>query len=253
MTIVRLILICVGACLIGWAAYETYRRRVMAATPTIGAGDVPLVADADREVRVEVEGAATPGPGGPLTAPLSGTPCVWYRTKVTRSYRKWETDSDGNRKEVTGTNVVYERHSDEPFGITDVSGRVPLEAGDTHPDGAERVLDRRENAPGPLAGRAKEAGAHGLGKGPGRTEGHRYEEWVIRPGTNLYVLGAVRGSAGGADGIAIRKPRNSPFIISTRSERELRQALRTRSLVGYALGAVTLIGTAAWWIVVPGA
>lgn len=253
MTGLRIILLVVGVGLLLWGAYENYRRRMMAATPTIGAGDVAKVADEDREVRVEVAGAATPGPRGPLTAPLSGTPCVWYRTRITRSYRKWERDSNGNRREVTGTNTVYERQSSDPFVISDVSGQVPLHPADGRPDGAERVLSEREYAPGPMARKAKGAGARDLDAGPGRTRYHRYEEWVIRPGTNLYVLGAVRGSAGGADGIAIRKPRNSPFIISTRSERELRQALRTRSLVGYALGAVTLIGTAAWWIVVPGA
>ena len=249
MTGLRIVLIVVGLALLLWAAYESYRRRVMAATPTIGAGDVPSVVDDEREVRVEVTGAATPGPGGPLTAPLSGTPCVWYRTKVTRSYRKWERDGDGNRREVNGTNVVYERQSAEPFVITDVSGQVPVHPADGRPDGAERVLDDREYAPGPLARKAKAAGARGLGAGPGTTKGHRYEEWVIRPGTNLYVLGAVR--AGGTEQVAIRKPLNSPFIISTRNEQELSRFMRVKSLVGYAAGAILLIGTVAWWIAAP--
>jgi hypothetical protein len=249
VTIFRIILIVVGLGLIAWAAYLTHRRRVMAATPTIGAGDVAAVADRDREVRVEVEGAADPGPAGPLTAPLSGTPCVWHRTVITRSYRKWETDDEGKRREVTGTNVVHDRHSTEPFTIVDVSGQVPVYAGDLRPDGAERVLSEREHGRGPFAGRAKSIGASGLGSGPGTTESHLFEEWVIRPGTNLYVLGAVRGS----EGVAIRKPRSSPFIISTRGEEHLSSSMRTQSIVGYALGAIAVIGTIVWWVLAPGA
>ncbi len=247
MTVFRIILIAVGVGLILWAVYQTHRRRMMAATPTIGAGDVASVAEGDREVRVEVEGAAAPGPGGPLTAPLSGTPCVWHRTVITRSYQKWETDNEGKRRQVNGTNVVHSRHSAEAFTIVDVSGQVPLHPGDLRPDGAERVLSERENARGPLAQRALSIGAHGLGTGPGSTQGHLYEEWVIRPGTNLYVLGAVRGS----EGIAIRKPHDSPFIISTRSEQQLSSSMLTKSVIGYALGAIAVIGTIVWWILAP--
>lgn len=246
MTGFRIFLLVVGVILIAWGAYKTYRRRVMAATPTIGAGDVAAVADRDREVRVEVAGSAVPGPGGPLTAPLSGTPCVWYRTAIVRSYETWEED-DGERRLVTRTNVIHDQHSTEPFLISDVSGRVPLYPGDQRPDGAERVLNQEEFALGPLAQRAGAAGVYGLGSGPGMTKGHRYEEWVIRTGTNLYVLGAVRAS----EGIAIRKPRSSPFIISTRSEEELDRSMRVKSIVGFTLGTIVLIGTAAWWIIAP--
>lgn len=247
MTVFRIVLIVVGVCLALWAGYETYRRRMMAATPTIGAGDVASVADGDREVRVEVEGAATPGPAGPLSSPLSGTPCVWHRTTITRSYRKWETDSEGRRRQVTGTNVVHDRCSTEPFTIVDVSGQVALYPEDRRPDGAERVLSEREHGPGRLAARAAAIGARGLGSGPGTTQGHQYEEWVVRPGTNLYVLGAVRGPGD----VAIRKPRNSPFIISTRSEQQLSASMRTKAIIGYALGTTIVIGTIVWWALVP--
>nr|PZN11518.1 MAG: hypothetical protein DIU75_24205 [Mycolicibacterium hassiacum] len=247
VTEVRIVLIVVGVGLILWGAYMGYRRRVMAATPTIGAGDVALVADAGREVRVEVTGEAAPGPDGLLTAPLSGTPCVWYRTSIARMYEKWETDRNGNRRQVSGRNILCDQRSSEPFLVTDVSGQVPVYPGKDAPDGAERVIDQREYARGRLADRAREIGVRAMESGPGTTRGHHYQEWVIRPGTQLYVLGAVRAS----EGIAIREPHDAPFIISTRDEETLSRSARLQSIAGYVLGALTLIGTVAWWIAAP--
>lgn len=247
VTETRIVLIVIGIGLILWGVYMSYRRRVMAATPTIGAGDVALVADGEREVRVEVTGEAAPGPDGLLTAPLSGTPCVWYRTSVDRMYEKMETDRNGNRRQVTGTNVLCDQRSIEPFLIKDVSGQVPVYPGRAQPDGVERVIDQREYATGKLAERAMAIGVRALESGPGITRGHRYREWVIRPGTRLYVLGAVRA----AEGIAIREPHGAPFIISTRDEEQLSRSARLQSIAGYVLGALTLIGTVAWWIAAP--
>jgi hypothetical protein len=249
MIIFRIILLIVAAALIGWAFHQRYRRQMMAATPTIGAGDVESVADGDREVRVEVQGTCTAGPSGLLQAPLSGTPCVWHRVQITRNYTKWETDKDGNRKQVSGSNVVYDAKTDTPFWIKDVSGQVLLHPEDQRPDGAVRVLDQREGGRGPLGERSLAFGAHKLGTGPGTTRGHTFEEWVLRADQTLYVLGAVRK----AEGIAIRKPHDSPFIISTRTEAQLETSMRRNMIIGFGMGALIAIGTAVWWIVVPSA
>lgn len=71
------------------------------------------------------------------------------------------------------------------------------------------------------------------------TIGYEYQEWVIRPGQRLYVLGEVHDKIGP---LVIGKPeQGGHFIISTRSEEEVRASTRTqhRALaIGIPIAAV---------------
>ncbi|HEY9524477.1 MAG TPA: GIDE domain-containing protein [Thermopolyspora sp.] len=249
MIIFRILLLLAGAGLLYWGFSERRRRQTMQDTPTIGAGDVESVADGDREVRVEIQGTSAAGPDGLLQAPLSGTPCVWHRVQITRRYTEWKTDSEGRREQVSGSNVIYDEVTDDPFWIKDVSGQVLLYPEGHKPDHATQVLDQHEDGRGPLGDRAWAMGVTRLGHGPGATRGHTFEEWILKPAQSLYVLGAVRQS----EGIAIREPHGSPFIISTRDEAQLEQSMLKKSISGFVTGAVVIVATIVWWIMDPSA
>src|SRR5690606_32068664 len=240
MVVIRILLLLVGIALLAWACYEVYRQRVMAATPTIGAGDVGNVIDGDREVRIEVQGTAVAGPSGVLRSPLTDTPCVWHRTRVSRKYTQWETDSEGRRKQVTKEETVYDSSTHEPFWVRDVSGQVLLYPDDHRPDGATRSLSKYEGVHGPLYRRANTQGI-GLPALSGSTKGYRFQEWVLAEGVPIYALGAATLVHGQP---AIRKPSSPPYIISTRSEEEVARRSRLTAAAFSVFGTLLLVGTA---------
>src|SRR5690606_28826396 len=247
MIAIRILLLLSGIALLAWAYYEVYRQKVMAATPTIGAGDVGNVIDSEREVRIEVQGTAAAGPSGVLRSPLTETPCVWHRTRISRKYTQWETDSDGRRKQVTKEETVYDSSTGKPFWVRDVSGQVLLYPDGQRPDGARRSLNRYEGVRGPLYRQAKSQGI-GLPGFANSTKGYRFQEWVLAEGVPIYALGAatlVRGQP------AIRKSSRPPYIISTYSEQEVARRSRLIAAVFSVLGTLLVVGTVVWWIAEP--
>jgi hypothetical protein len=75
---------------------------------------------------------------------------------------------------------------------------------------------------------------------------YHYEEWTIPAGQGLYLLGAAA-----YDGrrLVMRRPvtepgRERPFIISTRSEKQLRRQAMLLMAGGYGLGGLLLAGAA---------
>lgn len=159
----------------------------------------------------EVVGAAHPHPDGPLHAPQSGVECVWYRQtvvhKISESYR--DSDGDWHRRERSDT--VLDDTSRQGYALVDESGIIGVDPNGVAPDRPEKIHERFE--PGDGGGRFWQRGSESLGM--------TYTEWVIRPGQRLYILGEVHDRIGP---LVIGKPESSsdPFIVSTRSEQELR-------------------------------
>jgi hypothetical protein len=71
-----------------------------------------------------VEGRSWPGAAGPLTAPLSGEPCVWYFSQVLE-----RTISDGG-----STYLIWEAGGDMTFAVRDETGSVLVDGRLVHPD-----------------------------------------------------------------------------------------------------------------------
>jgi hypothetical protein len=173
----------------------------------------------------EVTGTVQPGPGGALKSELSSTECVWHKHVVSRKY--WETrrvrDSDGDyrTRRVESWERVAERQSDQPFTLVDQTGSVGVHAGGKEPDGREQVVDRFEPS-NEQRGTELRFGGFSLNLGGGRegTIGYKYEEWVLRPGRRLYVLGEATDASGSI-------VMTNPSIISTKDEQQLIQEART--------------------------
>jgi hypothetical protein len=110
---------------------------------------------------VRLEGTAGPPPEGPLTAPLTKLPCVWWDYKVEEGQR---TNSGSRRY----WHVVDRATSAAPFSLSDADGKClvgPVGAEVTPTWHRTWYSDDRD---------------------------YRYTERLIAPGAQLTVLGALR-------------------------------------------------------------
>ncbi|RCV51081.1 GIDE domain-containing protein [Marinitenerispora sediminis] len=247
--VTALVLTAVAAAL-GYGGWQARTRRLaLLDTPTLTAAQLAEATSRTGGVVAEVAGAAEAGPGGRLSAPFSGDACVWYRTEVVRHYRERVRDGKGNHRTRNRTQTVESNRSSEPVLLRDDTGRVAF-----HPDGADidrsvRSHERYEPVRGgsarpPRGGRARalhlarQAAREVLTDGRGTT-GYTYREWVVRPGQRLFAFGRV--SAEG-ETLAMRRPEAGPFLLSTRSEREITRGDWTtqRLCFGGALAVVAL-------------
>jgi E3 Ubiquitin ligase len=190
----------------------------------------------------ELEGVVVAGPGGPLVSELSEAKCVWHRHKVVHKYRDRYTDSKGNRRTRTRRETVAEHTSSDPFYVEDSTGQVLVVApGKVHK--VRKVMDRWEEAD-PRANRTElSIGTFSLSipKGGDRSLGYQYQEWVLKPGDRVYVL----GEASDVDGeLAIREPRGpGELLVSTESEEQLIASTKSQAkLFTWGAYAAAVVG-----------
>ncbi|MEU5265206.1 hypothetical protein [Amycolatopsis sp. NPDC021455] len=126
MTAVAVVLLVLGAALtmvmpvwalLTWGARR--ERRRLARLPVTRCAEVT----ASGQRLCAVEGRSSPGPAGPLIAPLSGEPCVWYFSQVVEN-----TISDGG-----STILAWEAGGDMAFAVRDGSGAVLVDGRLVHP------------------------------------------------------------------------------------------------------------------------
>ena len=128
MTVVGIILLALGAMLTVlvpvWALLTLGERRERRRHARL---TLSRCADIDQPANrlYAVEGRIRPGPAGPLTAPLSGEPCVWYFTQVLERLA-----GDGG-----STSIVWETGGGMSFAVQDESGTVLVDSQLIHPDG----------------------------------------------------------------------------------------------------------------------
>lgn len=126
---------------------------------------------------VHLEGEAGPPPEGPIAAPLSGLPCVWWDYKI-----EYRTPVGNNRKDWK---VIDRATSVEPFSLRDGDGECLV-----GPVGAEVTPTSHEVWYGETArpGFLADPGARGWSA----DRDYRYTERVICPGAHLTVMGELR-------------------------------------------------------------
>jgi len=186
----------------------------------------------------EVVGTAQPGPHGLLDAELSGTKCLWHRHTVQRRYNDVSYDSNGRRRVNQRTETVAELVSEQPFMVADATGAVLVRPDGTCPDGAEKVISRFEKHTNRRAGPTI-FGIQLPGLDRDDTIGYVYTEWVVRADTRLYVHGEASDRSGE---LAFGKPEQGLYLISTRTEDELKASYgRKQKLLAFGgLGAAVL-------------
>jgi hypothetical protein len=116
-----LLLLAVGVAGGGWLAFRwLHIARLIEDTPTSRVRSAA-------QGYTELSGRALPTEDEPLTAPLTGRPCVWWRYRV---QKRTETRV-GGRKKVSWQTINADRSS-RPFLLDDETGRCLV-----LPDGAE--------------------------------------------------------------------------------------------------------------------
>jgi E3 Ubiquitin ligase len=126
---------------------------------------------------VHLEGRAGPPPEGPITAPLSGSPCVWWDYKIEHRV------TNGNSSK--SWRVVDSASSVAPFSLSDGDGECLV-----GPVGAAVTPTSHETWYGDTPRPACLPGLEGRGWRPECD--YRYTERVIGAGTHLTVLGELR-------------------------------------------------------------
>ncbi|MBW8485336.1 E3 ubiquitin ligase family protein [Actinomadura parmotrematis] len=124
----------------------------------------------------QVTGAAYPGPSGPLRAPFSGAPCVWYKVQATA-------------KTASGKRTFVDERSREPF----VVGGVLVDPHEKFVDG----VTEQTFPPSPALPQLPPAD---------RPESYSYKEWILPPGLPLTVLNAeAQGLISTRDASGVRR------------------------------------------------
>ncbi len=126
---------------------------------------------------VELHGFARAGDEPPLAAPLTGTPCLWYRYRI-------EREESGNRR--ARWSIVESGSSERPFWLDDDSGRCSVK-----PKGAEVTPSRRQQWRGDRRHPLKKApdGLPGLLQSAFGGSRYRYVEERLHDGDWLYLSG----------------------------------------------------------------
>lgn len=245
-------LIALGVALVcGYFTYSYNRKmHAMVTTETFTVRQLGELRDAASQAAgpgafrhtCEVKGVARRGPEGLLTSDIGEKRCVWHRHVVTRKYWKTERDSEGRSRRVERTEKVAERVSEIPFAVEDQTGRILVHPKGTQVDELPKAVDRFEREKQQRTQLKMGKFSMSLPSG-GRsgTIGYRYEEWILKPGTRLYVLGQASDGYGE---LVVEKPDSGPFVISTKDEMELVQQARKFQQIAIAVGAVALVAAA---------
>jgi E3 Ubiquitin ligase len=242
LVIIGVVLLAVAAVAVAVGLRQKRRWHAMLGTETSTAADLAAELATARELgaefrrTVEITGSASPGPVGELTSELAGIPCVWFRYQIRRRYWATTTDSDGDTTREERTETVARRASEQPFRVTDATGSVLVRPDGLAIDRAERVVD--QFTPAEDTDSVSFLGIR-INRSQNDTIGYEREEWVVRSGTTLYVLGEVTQSNGE---LTIGKPAKGVHIISTCSEAEMRASAQKLQRISMwsALGAAAL-------------
>lgn len=174
-------LIVVNAISIFYAYRYFYRKRLIEDTPTSRIRSAA-------QGYVELAGKSQLLPGPSIVAPMSQTPCVWYRFKVEEKRR---SGKDTRWVKINGG------ISDELFFITDGTGECVVD-----PDGAQVTPSFKKvwyGSGGGKLGTLTNTSISSQSVLGGLTGQYRYTEEIIRTGEELHIMGLFR-SEGGAGG-----------------------------------------------------
>ncbi|MDH4155711.1 MAG: E3 ubiquitin ligase family protein [candidate division Zixibacteria bacterium] len=191
-----------------------------------------------------------------ITAPFSGTACVYYRYVT----QKYESSQGGSRK--GGMKTLATGDKAIPFFLEDDTGAVKVDPAEAQ-FAITRVRKVFHQKPGDVASlseriaKLKELKSQGKFKDPGIPldiprnlipvepgaslphSGRIFSEFLILPGDELYVMGTAAGGTGAPDNVVIRKGRNDPvFMISDNNEKQCVHRLKSGAVGGFAAGAL---------------
>jgi hypothetical protein len=167
-----------------FSALACYRRaRLIEDTPTARIRSAP-------QGYVEVTGQAEPLEGALLRAPLTGTPCVWYRYEICKKTRRPGVGTKGFAVRHTWKRVEGEA-STESFVVDDGTGTCVV-----HPEGAKTIVSSKDT----WYGSSRHPSGGPRGSWTDHLGSYKYHEERIEPASPLYAMGWFKtiGAAGEA-------------------------------------------------------
>lgn len=181
----------------------------------------------------------------PLTSELGEEKCVYYRTNIEEEYERtyYETDDEGKRVRKTSrdTRKLAGNETSIRFQLEDATGKIFVNPNHANIE-ALQVVDHYESYGGErkiryrnfkLDHSPKQSKEH-------RILGYRFQEWVLRTGTPIYVLGEVNDRD---NQLMVDKPQDAeqPFIITYKTEAELieeKKGTQTALKIGFWVAIV---------------
>lgn len=162
----------------------------------------------------------------PLTSEMAERACAYYHSRVIREYQETDRDADGDTSTRRRSQTVASNERFAPFTVEDGSGAVGVLGEGAEVDALE-VKNRFERDTG-KEGTLSLCGLN-VNQGTGeRTLGYRYVESVLPVDEPIYVLGVV---GNGGIGAPASHEEGSSFIISYRSEEQLRNKYQKDALI----------------------
>jgi hypothetical protein len=211
-------------------AGRSRRLRSLGATPVSVAELVAMAGAARTELgtgafdqHVVVSGTAQPAQGGPLAAPFSRTPCVWYRAMTIRVVR----DRKGTRHEVDADFT-----SRQSFRLVDDGGELHVVPGTGPVEGAAQLPDELVET----EGEGLELGLVRIVANPDRTI---RREWIVPAGTPLTVVADVTEAG---DRLVARERPDKPIRVTTATSSEAVRADERAERAGWRAGALCAAG-----------
>lgn len=168
----------------------------------------------------------------PLRAKLSRRSCVYCHTVIKEEYEKteYDTDDDGNTTSSTsrGSKVISDNVTQINFYLEDETGKILIDLAGAQIDGLTVVNDfepeRRTRT----------------GRKDYRILGYQKTEKIIALESRIYIIGEVSDRDGQLQ-VCASEDKDTPFIISYRSEAELLKFKQSRSRQKLAWGIVLSI------------
>lgn len=194
------------------------RELYAAATDAAGAGAF--------SEHIELDGTAEAAPSGLLTSPLSGSPCVWHRHRVTERYLDVTRDSEGRRQESEQTRVTTDESSHDPFVLRDADGDITI-IPTTDVLHATKTLTESRDAEQQTVTFSRIEYKVPVRAHDGEILGRSFEEWTLAPGTRIFVAGEAADRRGELAVTSARDSKND-LVISTRDEEDEVGAHRAR-------------------------
>jgi hypothetical protein len=210
------------------------RLRSLGATP-VTVAELAAMADAARaelgpgvfDQHVVVTGTAEPAGEGPLAAPFSATPCVWYRATTIRVVR----DREGRTRHEVDADTTSRR----AFRLTGGGAELAVRPGATRIEGATQTTDELVESPDD----GIDLGLVRIVANPDRTI---RREWVVPVGARLTVVADVQDVAGRLR--AEERP-DAPIRITTDTSSEAVEADERAERAGWRSGALCAVGALA--------
>jgi E3 ubiquitin ligase len=243
------VILLVGGGLLLWGSASAARRMVAvssAETQTAAAleklrGEMAseVGAGALRDI-CAIEGKAESA--RPLSAEISGKPCVYCSVRVEREYEETRQDANGQTSTSRGSETVASNVQQVDFELRDATGAVLVQPADASVE-ARKVVERFDPAGSGFGALVIGNLRFEIAPPPGtrRTLGYKIVEHVLAVGDRLYVLGEARDRDGR---VVIAKPTKAgaKFIISGRSKEELVRSAASQARWMRGIGLAVIVG-----------